>query len=376
MVTPVPRSLTVLQLTHQGDGAGSTQSIYSLSLHLARRGHRVLVGCRPDALLARLVREQRNGMTHVPLEFGGMRAAARAIRDVLEREAVDVVNSHATRDRRACLWLRWRGGLPQALVVTRRTMPLTAPPALVAVGLTADRTIAVSHAVARGLQRRLHPSDRVRVVPNGVDLERIDATPAATDLAAARSALGDIHDRPVIVVMARRKDQDVPIQALAQLAPPVVLACVGMEAGPELAAHLQAVPARHRVVFVPFTERPLAFYHLATASALPSRIEGLSQALLESMALGLPVVASDSGGNTDVVTAGATGILVPPLDPGAWARAFERLLLDRAYAARLAQAGRDLVRRDYTLPGTAERTEVVYTEAVRRRQLLRGEALG
>src|SRR2546428_46364 len=46
--------LTVLQLTHQGDGAGSTQSILNLSQHLQRRGHRVLLGCRAESLLARL----------------------------------------------------------------------------------------------------------------------------------------------------------------------------------------------------------------------------------------------------------------------------------------------------------------------------------
>src|SRR6058998_1522882 len=46
------RSLTILQLTHQGGPAGSTQSIFGLSQHLARRGHRVVVGCREDTLLA------------------------------------------------------------------------------------------------------------------------------------------------------------------------------------------------------------------------------------------------------------------------------------------------------------------------------------
>src|SRR2546422_5544889 len=49
--------LTILQLTHQGGPAGSTQSIFGLSQHLARRGHRVVVGCREDTLLARLARE-------------------------------------------------------------------------------------------------------------------------------------------------------------------------------------------------------------------------------------------------------------------------------------------------------------------------------
>src|SRR5205809_84399 len=142
--------LTILQLTHQGGPAGSTQSIFNLSQYLARRGHRVLVGCRGDALLARLAREA--GLPVVPLAFLPRAALTAALMDILGRERVDVVNAHATLDRRALTWLRWRGRLPQAFVVTRRTMPLTSPIELLPVGLTADRTIAVSEAVARALR--------------------------------------------------------------------------------------------------------------------------------------------------------------------------------------------------------------------------------
>jgi glycosyltransferase involved in cell wall biosynthesis len=286
---------------------------------------------------------------------------------------VDVVNSHATRDRRALAWLRWRGRLPQPFVVTRRTMPLTSPVELAAIGLTADRTIAVSATVAHSLRRRLHPGSRLRVVPNGIDLERVDAEPSERDLAAARSAVGVLDGRPLLVVVARRKDQDVLLRALPTLRRPVAVALVGIEPDRELAALRDALPGRHRAVFVPFTERPLAFYRLAAAAALPSRIEGLSQALLEAMALGLPVIASEAGGNPDLVTSGETGLLVPPLDPAAWARAVDRVLGDAALRARLGRAGRELVRRDFTLERTAERTEVVYREALERRRLLGGE---
>src|SRR5437016_4012257 len=270
----MPRgSRTILQLTHQGGPAGSTQSIFDLGQHLARRGHRVLVGCRADVLLARLARDA--GLPVVPLSFLPRGVLARALEDLLARERVDVVNSHATLDRRALTWMRWRGRLPQAFVVTRRTMPRTSPVELLPVGLTADRTIAVSEAVARALRRRLHPGARLRVVPNGIALERVDAPPPPADLAAARAALGDPGGRPV--------------------------------------------------------------------------------------------VASDAGGNPEMVRSGETGLLVRPLDPAAWAEALERLLGDGALARRLAHAGRALVRREFTLERTAERTEAVYREALARR---------
>ena len=98
--------LTLLQLTHQGDGTGSTQSILSLSQHLARRGHRVLVGCRAGTLLAR--QAGASGLDVRPLDFTRLGSLAAAVADLVRREGVDVVNSHDTRDRRACTWLRWR----------------------------------------------------------------------------------------------------------------------------------------------------------------------------------------------------------------------------------------------------------------------------
>lgn len=360
------RPLTILQLTHQGGGSGSTVAIANVSRQLARRGARVLIGCRPGTMLAGLAAAA--GLELVPLDFRRLGPLVTALGDVIAREGVDVVNSNATRDRRALTWLRWRRRLPPAFVVTRHTMPLTLTPALIAVALSADRTIAVSPAVARALRRRLHPRARLRVVPNGIDCDRLDAPPSAADVAAAREALGDLAGRPVVLVLARRKDQHVLLESLRALDRPVVVACVGIDADPALRAIERTLPERHRVVYVPFTERPLAFCRLATVSALPSRIEGLSIALLETMALGLPAVASRAGGNPDVITSGETGVLVSPLDPRAWARGLERVLGDREFAQRIARAGRDLVRREFTLERTVERTEAVYREALERRR--------
>jgi L-malate glycosyltransferase len=365
-----PPPLTVLQVTFQGDGAGSTQSIFNLSDHLTRRGHRVLVGCRAESLLADLA-----GQAHlpvVPLDFTRLGTLARSLADVVARERVDVVNSHATRDRRALTWLRWRRRLASGFVVTRRTMPLTSSVELAAVGWTADRTIAVSGAVARALARRHHPTDRLRVVPNGIDLARVDAPVSAAELEAARTALGTVDGRHVVVVVARRKDQDVLLRALRAVEPPVLLACIGIDADSALTTLAAELPERHRAVFVPFVPRPLAFYRLAAAAALPSRIEGLSQSLLEAMALGLPVVASDAGGNPDLVTTEVTGWLVPALDTAGWARALTHLVADPTATARVAEAGRAMVRREFTMERTAQRTEVVYREACARRTRLLG----
>src|SRR2546425_4384325 len=200
--------------------------------------------------------------------------------------------------------------------------------------------------------------------PNGIALERVDAPVEGQELAAARATLGDVGGRSVLAVVSRLKDQHVLFQALALIERPMLVAFVGVEPDARLRALADAVPLRHRVVSVPLPGRPpLPFYPLPTAAALPSRIEGLSQPLLEAMALGLPVVASDAGGNPHLVTSGETGLLVPPLDPAAWARALDRVLSDGEFARRLARAGRELVRREFTLHRTAQRTAAGEREA-------------
>jgi glycosyltransferase involved in cell wall biosynthesis len=357
---PAP-PLNILQLTFQGDGAGSTQSIFNLSDHLRRRGHKVLLGVRDESLLARMGREA--GIPVVPLDFRRLGPLAARLAEVIVAERVDVINSHATQDRRALTWLRWRRRLRAGFVVTRRTMPRTSPLELFLIGHTADRTIAVSPAVSRALTARLHPGARLRIVPNGIDLGRIDAPPPAAAMDFARRSVADPSGRPVIAIVARRKDQDVAVRALAMVERPVALVCVGVDDDAGLREAKVVVPERHLVRLVPFAPEALAFYHIARIAALPSRIEGLSQSLLEAMALGLPVVASRAGGNPDLVTEDA-GILVPPRDPDGWAAAFTRLLDDQALATRLGAAGRARVRAEFTLEHTAERTEAVYREAL------------
>ena len=77
----------------------------------------------------------------------------------------------------------------------------------------------------------------------------------------------------------------------------------------------------------------------AAISVLPSLSEGTSNTLLESMAAGIPVVATRVGGNPEVIEDGVSGLLVPPRDSAALAAATARLLEDEELAARLGQAG-------------------------------------
>jgi glycosyltransferase involved in cell wall biosynthesis len=96
------------------------------------------------------------------------------------------------------------------------------------------------------------------------------------------------------------------------------------------------------------------------AFVLPSRTEGMSNALLEAMAMGLPAIATAVGGNPEVVTDGTTGLLVPADDPAAMAAALARMLDDASLASRLGAAARRVVEDRYGARSMVRRLEAVY----------------
>jgi len=93
-------------------------------------------------------------------------------------------------------------------------------------------------------------------------------------------------------------------------------------------------------------------------AVLPSRAEGLPNAVLEYMAAGLPVIASRVGGNAELVQDGVTGILVPAED---WA-ALLKLLSEPSLARRLGQAGREFTVQNFSFERLVRDVDALYTE--------------
>jgi len=94
--------------------------------------------------------------------------------------------------------------------------------------------------------------------------------------------------------------------------------------------------------------------------ALPSLAEGISNTILEAMASGLPVIATDVGGNPDLVTSGVTGEIVPAARPDLLAAALLRLADDPARAASMGQAGRAEVERRFSLQAMVAAYQSLY----------------
>lgn len=99
--------------------------------------------------------------------------------------------------------------------------------------------------------------------------------------------------------------------------------------------------------------------------ALPSRAEGISNTILEAMASGLPVVATDVGGNAELVAVGDTGALVPAQDPQAMAQALLRYTADAALRQNHGAAGRQRVERNFSIGNMVARYASLYEQLLR-----------
>ncbi len=210
------------------------------------------------------------------------------------------------------------------------------------------------------------PAAKAHVVPNGIRVE--DFLPASNHMRERLRSLLKLsaHARIIGSVgrLTRLKDQACLIRALRQLheaAPDAVLVFIG---DGELLAELQRIAKAEGVSdsvhFLGDRSDVRDLLQGLELFALSSLSEGYSMALLEACATALPIVATDVGGNAEIVRAGATGTLVPPGKPAAMAKALLALLENPRQARALGDAARAWVEAEGSLASMAARYDVLY----------------
>ena len=205
---------------------------------------------------------------------------------------------------------------------------------------------------------------KLRVIPNGVDIEAVDR--ARAEAPAHPWATQDI---PLVVGMGRlcpQKGFDVLLRAFAIAArvnADARLLILGKGAdGPRLVAEAAALGMGDRVDFPGWLPNPLAILSRAAAFVLSSRYEGFPNGVLEAMACGAPVVATDCPSGPREILDGGTGMLVPVDDAEAMASALVRLLSDGGARREMARKGRARVEERYSLPGMVAAYERLFEE--------------
>lgn len=299
--------------------------------------------------------------------------AMRKFRETLKVLGPDIVHTHknkalyflagATFNRRNFGWVANRG--------TEYSL-LREPPAWAIHRYWVDRMIPVADAVKEQLIRDGIPERKLRTIYGSFDVHRFNP---ATSGEAIREAWRVPASAPLIGMAAsfksRKKGQSDFLKAAANLLRThqdahFVLAGDG---SPAISKHqAEELGIAERMRFPGFvTDMPAALAAMDVVVCASTRGEGLTGSVREALAMARPVVSTDVAGNRELVRHGETGLLTPPSDADALARAISRLLNSRHEAAKLGAAGRKLVLELCTDEARATKVEQLYRELLAER---------
>jgi len=329
----------------------------SLRLHPLRTPRSVVELATAGAQVRRLARSRHAELVHANSIRAGIALAAAQ----LSRPAPGIARIVHVRD---CLP---RGAVSDA------TLRL--------IGASATLVLANSRYTARSVLA-VAPRARVEVVYSPVDLDRFD--PARIDRARARAALGAAGERELLLAVVGQltpwKGQDTAIRALEILHKDGVdahLLLIGSAkflaraARHDNAAYVERLRAMvtaagldDRVSWLGEREDIPALMRALDVLLLPSTEEPFGRAVVEAMAMEVPVLATNVGGPAEVVRDGRDGRLLPPRDPQAWARALEELAADPQKRAAMGRAGRERAREHFSLERHVETVLAAYERAL------------
>ena len=235
------------------------------------------------------------------------------------------------------------------------------------------QVVAISPRQAQDVARYLRlPAERVGVIPLGLDLDRFLTADAELERRRFREDIGAGSD--VVVTMVGRltaiKNHELALRAFARLpqgSPQFLLVLVG---GGEEEGRLRELVAQlglaERVRFLGWRSDLEAVYYGSDIVALTSDNEGTPVCLIEALACGRAVVATNVGGVADVLEEGRHGLLVPPRDEAALARAL-LTLADGSARERFGMAGRTSMRERYGVQRLVRDVERLYDELLAQR---------
>lgn len=369
--------LDIAHVVENLERGGLERMVIDLVMTQRAAGHRCRVAClfEPGALAPELTAagvevyacEKRSGA-----DFG----AVRRLRAWLREAPGAVLHTHnANAHYHAVLAAL---GLPLARVVNTRHGMGAARPRSRREWLyrrTMSRTDSVA-AVCEAARQRfaaqgVRPRSQLMSVPNGIRVERFSPADAQTR-AALRSILGFAPDTRVIGTVGRLnpiKDQSLLLRAFARLhAESADTALVLVGDGP-LRASLETEASRLElggaVCFLGDRNDVRRLLPGFDLFVLSSQSEGYSMALLEACASGLPIVATDVGGNREIVADGRNGRIVPAERVEALVAAMREVLGEPTLAVRMGEAGREWALREASIETMARRYESLYRGDVR-----------
>lgn len=347
---------------------GGQKQVLHLARGLVERGTATKLVLPPGSELAR-----RAGERGIPVEPLRMRGewdilAAMRIARLFLHGGFDLLHLHTARAHTLGFVAAGFASIP-AILVSRRELSRPKPLLIqrLKYGSQRIRYLAISEAVRSDLIRVGARPEQITLVRSGIDLE---ARPRGNG-EALRRVLG-IDPGATLIGSAGRLEENKGfsdlIRAFSLLRrDPVPLKLVIAGEGSRKAAladEARSLGLQNEVVLPGFLEDMPGFLDSLAVYVQPSHREPLGTALLEAMAAGIPVIATESGGIPEYLESGKDGLLVPPRDPGELSRAIERLVAGPEEAERMARNARERVEREYSKERMIAETIAAYRRTV------------
>lgn len=362
---------------------GTEKQFLALTDTLDSRRFDVECAClRKTGTLLTHIEERRLPLSHYPIRsFRHGAAVPQQLRFAarLLRSRVHVVHAYSFYGNVFAIPAARLTGVPVVIASIRDRGAYLTPAQLTLqryVCRLADHIVVNAGAVKDWLIDQGYDASKIAVIPNGVDLKRFSEGASGI---SQESRFGLPPKAPIVAVISRihpHKGLEYFVDAAAIVArrcPAARFLVVG-EPAAEHADYLRGLQQRardagvaDRVVFAGRSDDVPSVLRHVTVSVMPSLNEALSNALLESMAAGVPVVATRVGGTTEAVTGGVTGLLVPPADAYALAHSICALLEDRRSADVIGRNARRTVEERFSLDRMARATEALYLDLLTQR---------
>ena len=354
--------LNILHVDPERGLGGGERQVLGLMRHLAVAGHQQAVACDPSGRLVGEAAGLGVGTRALCVRNHADVLAGRRLAGLLASEPYDIVHFHTARAHALVPFLGFRHQ-PCRVVTRRMDYPLRgAWYARWLYNRGVDAVVAISEGVRAVLVSGGVNPARIEVIRSGVEVE--DFADLDHMRASARASFGvedGVAMLAVVAALEYRKGHDVLLEAVAAMRQPRVrLYCAGEGSRAQaLQAHAKDLGLAERVTFLGRVDDVRPILAAADVVVMPSRQEGLGVAVLEAMAAGRPVVASDVGGLPEALGRDA-GILVRAEDVLALREALDRLVGDHALRARFGVAARARVGAGFTLAGVADGMLGVY----------------
>ncbi|HEU4350460.1 MAG TPA: glycosyltransferase family 4 protein [Burkholderiales bacterium] len=347
---------------------GQEIRVLSESQGLLRRGHDVKLVCPREARIHSEASKWGVPVIALPIAHKRPRGV-KALYEWLKANRCDVVSTHSSTDA-------WLAAL--ALLALGRSVPML-------------RTRHISAPVPRNVPTRwLYTRATVRIVTtgealrrelierNGFSAQRIDSVPTGVDAErfrpgerrSARAALGLPQDRKLVGIVATLRDwkgHEYLIEAVSGLPANVSMVIVGD--GPRRGILEDFVAKRHlqpRVLFAGEQADVVPWLQAFDVFALPSFAnEGVPQALIQAMLVGLACVTTHVGSIAELARDGDTALVVPLKDSVALRDALQRVLSDHGLSTGLGQAARRHAAANFSYARMLDRMEAIYAQVRR-----------